>query len=128
MELVALKPVAVEARYGALRNKNRALHFGHSTSRSRAALFCLSVSVITPIAPAARIPTHPPIPYDLAERRSRSGINQQKSRILPAPLAAFSAAVEVATNKRDIDNIIGKVEDWREQLRKRVEATGVVFG
>jgi hypothetical protein len=54
--------------------------------------------------------------------------NKKTVSTLPAPLAAFSAAVEAATNERDIDNIIGKVEDWREQLPKRVEVSGVVFG
>jgi hypothetical protein len=28
----------------------------------------------------------------------------------------------------NIDNIIGKVDDWRKQQRKRVEVSGVVFG
>jgi hypothetical protein len=28
----------------------------------------------------------------------------------------------------NIDNIIGKVEDWRKQQPKRVEVSGMVFG
>ena len=28
----------------------------------------------------------------------------------------------------NIDNVIGKVEDWRKQQRKRAKVSGVVFG
>ena len=67
-----------------LRNKNRALHIGHSASRSRNA--SLLVSVVTPQNLKARVPT-PPVLLELAEMRliARAFIKERRINVTGAP-------------------------------------------
>ena len=81
METVALKPVAVEARYAGSAKQESGLAFRtFNISKPRRSFLLVSFGHHAN-STCGENPDTPPVPYDLAERRSRSGINQQKSRI-----------------------------------------------